>query len=194
LIESWEADQSKDLLLIGGLLNLLGGLLGSTTLLGSSLLGTLLNLLLDLLDGTSVDHLSGGDGDLLDQTLLLELTDGVTGKRTVDLKKQVFFFEQRFREEMREMEPVIANLHSVRNNGRSDNLVGGDLLHELIVSLLVKDNLVGKLVLNVTLGPLNGERRTVRNDDREGIGAKRRKKKEIDFVRVRLGVIPGRGS
>jgi hypothetical protein len=89
---------------------------------------------------------------------------------------------------------VIANLHSVRNNGRSDNLVGGDLLHELIVSLLVKDNLVGKLVLNVTLGPLNGERRTVRNDDREGIGAKRRKKKEIDFVRVRLGVIPGRGS
>lgn len=49
---------------------------------------------------------------------------------------------------------VEAYLHSVRNNGGSDELVGGNLLHELVISLLVKDNLIGQLVLNVTLGPL----------------------------------------
>jgi hypothetical protein len=69
------------------------------------------------------------NGNTLDQTLLLEVADGASSQRSV-------------------------NLESVRNNGGGDELVGGDLLQETVVGLLVKDNLVGKLVLDVSLGPL----------------------------------------
>jgi hypothetical protein len=118
-------------LLLTSILSLLllgSGLLGRG-LLGGGILGRGLLGSLGLLDGTSVDGLSRVDGHTLDQTLLLELTDGATSQRTVNLK-------------------------SVRHNGRSDELVGGDLLEESVVGLLVKDNLVGKLVLDVSLGPL----------------------------------------
>lgn len=74
----------RNLLIIS--LLLLGSLLGSSTLLGGGLLGGLISLLLNLLKGASVDHLSGRDGNTLDQAALLEFTNSTASKRTVDLK------------------------------------------------------------------------------------------------------------
>ena len=69
----------------------------------------------------------GGDGD--DETLVGELTDGSAGKGAVDAE-------------------------TVNENGGRDELVGGNLLHQLVVGGLVEDDGVVGLILNLSLGPL----------------------------------------
>ena len=132
-----------------------GGLLGSSllgTLGGSGSRGSLLNLLL----GTGVDELGGVDSDGTDESLGSQLLDGLTGQRAVNLK-------------------------TISNDGRSDDLVGRKLLHELVVGLLVEDNLVLQLLLSASLGPLlNGNNRIYHN-----------KNKRITTVRDHLKRIQG---
>ena len=45
-----------------------------------------------------------------------------------------------------------ADLEAVRDDRQGDELVLGNVVEELIESLLVEDNLVGKLVLDLSLG------------------------------------------
>lgn len=68
-------------------------------------------------------------GDATDETALLELLDGGTGKRAVDA-------------------------HAVNKVGGGDEAGGGDLLHDLIEGGLVEDDGVVGLVLDLSLGPL----------------------------------------
>lgn len=69
----------------------------------------------------------GGDGD--DDTLVSELADGSAGKGAVDAE-------------------------TVNENRGGDELVGGNLLHQLVVGGLVEDDGVVGLILNLSLGPL----------------------------------------
>lgn len=93
----------------------------------SSLLGGLLDLLLNA-SGAGVDPLGtvGGNGD--NETLSSQLADSETGKGTVDAE-------------------------TVDQDGGRNQLVGGDLLHELVVGGLVENDGVVGLVLDLTLGP-----------------------------------------
>lgn len=95
-----------------------------------------------------VDELSVVVDNTLDEALLLEVGDGATGKRSVDL-------------------------HAVDEDRLRDDLVGGDLLHDTVAAMLVKfgqkqqrrqrqysldglveGNGVVGLVLYLALGPL----------------------------------------
>lgn len=88
-----------------------------------------LNLLSSGSGGTSVDLKGGMMADLLDQTLSLKVKESLAGAGAVDLQ-------------------------AVDEDGSSDELVGGDLLEHLSVSLLVHDGGVVGLLLGLTLGPL----------------------------------------
>ena len=72
----------------------------------------------------------GRDGD--DDTLGSQLADSETGKGAADAE-------------------------TVNQDGGGDQLVGGDLLHELVVGGLVEDDGVVGLILNLTLGPFLSE-------------------------------------
>jgi len=95
-------------------------------LISSLLLGGLL-LLLNT-GGAGVDPLGtvGGDGDDVAQND--ELADSSAGKGAVDAE-------------------------TVNKDRGRDQLVGGDLLHELVIGGLVEDDSVVGLVLDLSLGP-----------------------------------------
>lgn len=73
------------------------------------------------------------DGNGADESLGGQLLDGLTRQRAVNLK-------------------------TISNNGRGDDLVRGELLHELVVGLLVEDDLVLQLLLRASLRPLHTQR------------------------------------
>jgi len=96
-------------------------------LIGGNLLGGLLDLLLNT-GGAGVDPLGtvGGDGD--NDTLGSQLADSEAGKGAADAE-------------------------TIDQDGGRNQLVGGDLLHELVVGGLVEDDGVVGLILNLSLGP-----------------------------------------
>ena len=81
------------------------------------------------LTSAGVDKLVSGLDNPLDLSVLLELVDGTAGQRGADLK-------------------------TIRDDGGGDELVGGDILHHLVVQLLVIDNDLLDVLLDLGLGPL----------------------------------------
>merc|ERR1711974_194214 len=76
-----------------------------------------------------VDHLRTVSDNLLDLSLLLEFDESFPGERAPDLK-------------------------SLGDDGRSDELVGGDLLQQLVICGLVEEDQVVQLIPGLSLGPL----------------------------------------
>jgi len=87
------------------------------------------SLFLVLAGDTSVDRNSVVISNFLNETLGGQFLDGTTSQRGVNTK-------------------------TVRDDGGSNHLRLGDFLLQLSPCFLVKDNLVGLLVLDLTLGPL----------------------------------------
>merc|ERR1719308_89817 len=93
---------------------------------------TALGLLIVLLlvpDHPGVDHLGAVSNHLLDQTLLHQLNKSSPGEGST-------------------------HLQPLGDDGGSDELVGGDLLVQLVIGALVKQNQVVQLVPGLSLGPL----------------------------------------
>merc|ERR1719163_2213868 len=76
-----------------------------------------------------VDQLASVGGHLLDQPLLCQLIQSTSGKRS-------------------------SNLQPLRDNAGCDELVGGNLLVQFVIGILVKQNQVVQLVPGLSLGPL----------------------------------------
>ena len=133
--------KGEDLLLGGGLSGGISGSLGSLlALLGllllASLGGLLLLVSLLLVGGGGLGSGRAGVEDEVvvledgaDETLLLELADGTAGEGSGDAEL-------------------------VAHRGDGDGLLGGDILEELVVGLLVKDDGIVGLFLGLSLGPL----------------------------------------
>jgi hypothetical protein len=80
-------------------------------------------------NSASVNKLRAGANDTADLSCLLKVANGPASKTGVDL-------------------------HAVRDDGSGDELVGGDILQDLIVGLLVKDDRLLSVLLHLGLGPL----------------------------------------
>jgi len=80
-------------------------------------------------DSPGVDHLGSVLNEALDLAGGGELLDGSSGKGATDL-------------------------HTIGDDGRSDDLVVGNFLHHLVVGGLIEDASVGELVSDLSLGPL----------------------------------------
>merc|ERR1719175_554899 len=76
-----------------------------------------------------VDHLGTVSDNLLDLSLLLEFDESFPGEGAPDFQP-------------------------LGDDGRSDELVGGDLLQQLVICGLVEEDQVVQLIPGLTLGPL----------------------------------------
>merc|ERR1719458_298454 len=89
----------------------------------------LLVILLLVPDHPGVDHLGAVSDHLLDKALLHQLNQSTSGEGAT-------------------------HLQPLGDNGGSDELVGGNLLIQLVIGALVKQNQVVQLVPGLSLGPL----------------------------------------